>query len=169
LKQVATVVVEPPNILSQEVNPKLISLQQDTEKVLRLLGPDKGAAVNGDLVLAYLEAHLDKVDRVQVVVEELAGMENNDPQTPEGQPSVEMIRLEKGKGKSSKLVNSFDSESRLAVVRKRSIGSPSTGFAKKPRLDAEILLEQSPFHRTTVPILASPGPSTPTSLPHNRT
>ena len=77
-KQVATIVVDPPDNLGQEVNPKLISLQQDTEKVLRLLGGDSRPAVNGDLVQAYLEAHMDKVDRVQVVVEELAGMDNND-------------------------------------------------------------------------------------------
>ena len=109
---------------------------------------------------------MDKVDRVQVVVEEFAGMEN-DSQTPERQPSVEMTWSEKGKGKSFKLVNSFDLGSRLADVRKRSLGSPHTlaaGLPKKPRLDAENLLEQTPFH-TTVPILAALGPSTPTPPP----
>jgi len=160
-KQVATIVVDPLDIPSDEVNPKLISLQQDTETVLRLLGPDRGPAVNGELVLAYLEAHIDKVDRVQVVMEELAGMDN-DPQTPERQPSLEITRSEKGKGKSSKLLNSFDLENRLAVVRKRSLGIPFTldtaGTPKKQRL-AENLLEQPSFHRT-VPILASSaGPS----------
>ena len=52
-RQVDITVVEPPGNISLEVNPKLISLQQDAELVLRLLGGDRGSAINGDLVLAY--------------------------------------------------------------------------------------------------------------------
>jgi len=156
-KHIASIVAAPPDNLIGEVNPKLVSLQQDTEKVLRLLGPDKGHAVNNDLVLAYLEAHMDEVDRVQVVVEELAGMDNSDSSTPERQPSLEMKKNEKGKGKSSKLVNSVDLETRLAAVRKRSLVPSSTrdaGLPKQPRL-TENLLEPSVATLIAAPILAS--------------
>ena len=57
----------------EEVHPVLASLQRDAELVMRLLGPDRGPMVDAELVLAYLEAHRLKEDRVQVVVEELGG------------------------------------------------------------------------------------------------
>merc|ERR1719318_845318 len=105
-----------------------------------------------------------KVDRVQVVMEELAGMDN-DPLTPERKPSLEITRSEKGKGKSSKLVNRLDLENRLAVVRKRSFGNTFTihgDVAPKKQRFAENLLEEpiSPILHRTVPILGSfAGPS----------
>merc|ERR1719318_1698072 len=108
-----------------------------------------------------------KVDRVQVVMEELAGMDN-DPQTPERQPSLEITRSEKGKGKSSKLVNRFDLENRLAVVRKRSIGNTFTihgDVAPKKQRIAENVLEE-PILNRTVPILgSSAGPSSASPTP----
>merc|ERR1719318_2066421 len=108
-----------------------------------------------------------KVDRVQVVMEELAGMDN-DPQTPERQPSLEITRSEKGKGKSSKLVNRFDLENRLAGVRKRSIGNTFTihcDVAPKKQRIAENVLEEPILHRT-VPILgSSAGPSSASPTP----
>jgi hypothetical protein len=84
------------------VHPKLISLQKDADLVIKLLGPGRDGVINAELVLAYLEAHMDRPERVQVVVEELAGIDNDDSQTPERQLSVEMIKSKKGKRKSSK-------------------------------------------------------------------
>ena len=66
-----------------DLHPKLISLQIDAARVLKLLGPGRDGVINAELVLAYLEAHMDRPDRVQVVVEELAGIDNKDSQTPE--------------------------------------------------------------------------------------
>ena len=125
----------------EEVHPVLASLQRDAELVLRLLGPDRGPMVDAELVLAYLEAHRLKEDRVKVVVEELGGVDLTDSQTPERQLSLETLKSEKGKGKSSKIAGLTDLDQRLEDVQKRKLlttfieilDSPK----KKPRLEVD--------------------------------
>jgi len=90
---------------SEDIHPALASLKKDTELVLRLLGEDKN--VTSALVEAYLEAHMNRHDRVQVVVEELAGMDDEDvdQQALVRQVSLEQIKpIDKGKGISGKHV-----------------------------------------------------------------
>ena len=76
------------------------SLQTDTEEVKRLLKGSRNENADGAEIFAYLEAHQKNPDRVQVVVDELSGVEF---ETDSGQKllPVEISVKGKGKGKSS--------------------------------------------------------------------
>ena len=115
------------------VHPALVSLKKDTELVIRILGPDK--KFTPALVEAYLEAHMNKQDRVQVVVEELAEMAEEvvEDQIFERQLSLEkQIPLQKGKGKSGKHTMSDG----IQLGGKRSYPFPATReeAGKMPRI-----------------------------------
>ena len=70
--------------------------REDAYKVLRILGEEKGPRLlNFDEIYAYLEAHLWKPNRVQIVVEEFLGM--NDIGSHSRTPSPEIFRSEQGK------------------------------------------------------------------------
>ena len=146
------------------VHPKLISLQKDADLVIKLLGPGRDGVINAELVLAYLEAHMDRPERVQVVVEELAGIDNDDSQTPERQLSVEMIKSKKGKGKSSKSVNPADLEDKVA--QKRTISTHSTieessSPKKKSRLDINLNKDKTSLSQS------QPTPQVPIKQPED--
>ena len=154
-----------------DVHPKLISLQKDADLVIKLLGPGRDGVINAELVLAYLEAHMNKPDRVQVVVEELAGIDNDDSQTPERQLSVEIIKSRKGKGKSSKIVNTVNLEDRLlqSVAKKRAIPPMPTleeasSPKKKSRLDIDVNEDETSLSQSQptpqVPIKQQEDPAT---------
>ena len=53
-------------------------IREDTNKVLRILSDDIGPRRTFDEVYAYLEAHFHKSNRVQVVVEEFLGMNDQE-------------------------------------------------------------------------------------------
>jgi len=149
-----------------DVHPKLISLQKDADLVLKLLGPNREGLINADLVLAYLEAHMDRPDRVQVVVEELAGVDQDESQTPERQLSVEMTKPDKGKGKSSKIANVSDVEARLtqAVAQKRKNPPlPTEEEAQSP--NKKTCLELKGIYIEDEPNLPTVEPSQPTITP----
>jgi len=87
-------------------------LRNDTNKVLRILADEKGPLRDYDEVYAYLEAHIKKRNRVQIVVEEFLGMvdrigeEGSRSPSPQlRQPSPIISGKCKGKGKGKKTVN----------------------------------------------------------------
>ena len=70
--------------------------REDAYKVLRILGEEKGPRLlNFDEIYAYLEAHLWKPNRVQIVVEEFLGM--NDIGSHSRTPSPHVFHSEQGK------------------------------------------------------------------------
>ena len=85
--------------------------REDTYKVLRILQDEQGPLRNFDEVYAYLEAHLYKPNRVQIVVEEFLGMtniEDDDSRSPspdirQVEDKTEVFQKGKGVGKKSKL------------------------------------------------------------------
>merc|ERR1719447_1865437 len=81
-------------------------LRADTSRVLRILNDESGPPQEWEEVYAYLEAHLLKPNRVQIVVEEFLGMaesrreeEEETPPPSLRQPSPEPHVMGKGKGK----------------------------------------------------------------------
>jgi len=87
-------------------------LRNDTNKVLRILADEKGPLRDYDEVFAYLEAHIKKRNRVQIVVEEFLGMadkleegESRSPSPQLRQPSPVLSGKYKGKGKGKKTVS----------------------------------------------------------------
>ena len=157
-----------PDLTEDPINSKLEALQRDTELVLRLIGPVPEPVINAELVQAYLEAHMDRPDRVQFVVEELVGLDKDDSQTPERQPSVE-LSVEKVKGKSKKTVNPIQLEERRAVSQKSEFpprDATSLDFCKKLRLqlDDEDAMD-IPFNDLTVPSSPISHDFTPPSSP----
>ena len=87
-------------------------LRNDTNTVMRILADEKGPQLDSDEVSAYLEAHLMKRNRVQIVTEELLGgmvvrIEEEDtrpphsPQLGHGPPSISGKWIGNGKGKKS--------------------------------------------------------------------
>ena len=81
-------------------------LRADTSRVLRILNDESGPPQEWEEVYAYLEAHLLKPNRVQIVVEEFLGMaesrreeEEASPPPSLRQPSPEPHVMGKGKGK----------------------------------------------------------------------
>ena len=80
-------------------------LRADTSRVLRILNDESGPPQAWEEVYAYLEAHLLKPNRVQIVVEEFLGMaesrreEEASPPPSLRQPSPEPHLVGKGKGK----------------------------------------------------------------------
>jgi len=84
-------------------------LRNDTNKVLRILANEKGPLRDYDEVYAYLEAHIKKRNRVQIVVEEFLGMadkmaegESRSPSPHLRQPSPILTGKCKGKGKGKR-------------------------------------------------------------------
>eukprot|EP00092_Neocalanus_flemingeri_P005268 GFUD01005667.1.p1 GENE.GFUD01005667.1~~GFUD01005667.1.p1 ORF type:complete len:929 (+),score=262.59 GFUD01005667.1:112-2898(+) len=146
-KEPALTVLNPPK--EPELHPEMKALQQDTSKVLKLLSSDIGTAFNADVVQAYLEAHMDRPDRVQVVVEELAGV-HNDTHSPERQPSMELESeiADKSKGKSRK----------LSIIQGLGAEGPPS---KRTRLDLDIAAV------VTEPVLdlTTPSPPPPSGSP----
>ena len=81
-------------------------LRADTSRVLRILNDESGPPQEWEEGYAYLEAHLLKPNRVQIVVEEFLGMaesrreeEEETPPPSLRQPSPEPSLVGKGKGK----------------------------------------------------------------------
>jgi hypothetical protein len=80
------------------------SLELDSEKVKSLLRGSEHENIDDTLISAYLEAHLENPSRVQVVVDELTG-EDEEMDSSSGQlgrMSPDNPEKGKGKGKSSK-------------------------------------------------------------------
>ena len=78
-------------------------IREDTTKVLRILTDDNGPMRTFDEIYAYLEAHVYKTNRVQLVVEELLGLndEEEGPRiaSPNPLPDLEDQGGNHGKGK----------------------------------------------------------------------
>ena len=84
-------------------------LRNDTNKVLRILVDEKGPLKDYEEVYAYLEAHMEKKDRVQIVVEEFVGMAEEMAEGESRSPSLEILQnspINKGKGKGTTKVTS---------------------------------------------------------------
>ena len=94
--------------------------REDTYKVLRILQDEQGPLRNFDEVYAYLEAHLYKPNRVQIVVEEFLGMTNIEddnsrspsPDIRQVEDKTEVFQKGKGVGKKSKLKAVQDGETK---------------------------------------------------------
>ena len=57
---------------------------------MRILADEKGPLRNFDEIYAYLEAHLYKPNRVQIVVEEFLGMNNTDERSRSPSPTLRL-------------------------------------------------------------------------------
>ena len=127
-------------------------LRADTGRVLRILQDESGPAQEWEEVYAYLEAHLLKPNRVQIVVEEFLGMaesrreEQESPRAREESPEPQALAKGKGKGKGKRVgaraispeAAPLVEEVREAVKREH---SPEEEVGKKQKTVAERQVE----------------------------
>ena len=127
---------------------------------MRILADEKGPLRNFDEIYAYLEAHLYKPNRVQIVVEEFLGMNNTDersrpPSTtlclPEDAPPiVEQLSVKgKGVGKNSNTFKpvKIPDKDETASTSSSTIVSP---VAVKRHLNSSQVIEPEPSKRVKV-------------------
>ena len=128
--------------------------REDTYKVLRILKDEQGPLRNFDEVYLYLEAHLEKHNRVQIVVEEFLGMTNIEDD-PSRSPSPDVRQVDqsqvfkkgKGVGKNSKFKPIKDDEAKETEVNdnsnanKRNLSSESKSSC--PDQNKKIKLEET--------------------------
>ena len=91
--------------------------------MLRILADEKGPLRDYDEVYAYLEAHIKKRNRVQIVVEEFLGMadkmaegESRSPSPQMRQPSPVTVGKCKGKGKGKKTATSVPDSQKMGAA-----------------------------------------------------
>ena len=95
--------------LDEEEDSTEARLRADTSRVLRILNDESGPPQEWEEVYAYLEAHLLKPNRVQIVVEEFLGMaESRREEEVSPPPSLRQLSPEpyikgKGKGKGKRI------------------------------------------------------------------
>jgi len=117
-------------------------LRNDVNKVLRILADECGPMKEFEEVYAYLEAHIEKKNRVQVVVEEFLGMAEEMDEGVSRSTSLEIGQtspLNKGKGKGKKTVTyGLDWQkigaNEMKVKLKKRERSPEDELSKKLRL-----------------------------------
>ena len=119
-------------------------LRIDTNKVLRILANEKGPLKDYEEVNAYLEAHIEKKNRVQIVVEEFLEMAEVMDEGESRSPTLEMGQTspkDKGKGKGKTTVTSGPVRKKIGaneispeVKPKKREHSPEDELGKKLRL-----------------------------------
>ena len=130
----------------------MVPFREDTYKVLRILKDEQGPLRNFDEVYLYLEAHLNKPNRVQIVVEEFLGMSNIEDDTSRS-PSPDVRQVDpsqvfqkgKGVGKNSKFKPIKDDATKDAENSNASKRNLSTdGTSSSPEQNKKIKLEETP-------------------------